>query len=113
MDEHVDYKMDITDEHIEAPDTAPPTHNEVGMQDIPSDMGLITKPQIQLVEEQGQYTQSSWADDIPPRHPIHPLEEQNTIPRTSEDVPTLTGTNDEEQEISRPSFIRKIATHRR
>jgi hypothetical protein len=39
------------------------------------------------------------------------LEEQNIIPRTSEDVPTLAVTTNEEQEISRPLFIRKKKSH--
>jgi hypothetical protein len=68
MDEHVEDKIDIIDEHTETSDTAPQTHNEGDMQDIPSDMGLIKEPQIQLVEEQRQYTHSSWAEDIPPQH---------------------------------------------
>jgi hypothetical protein len=65
------------------------------------------EPQIRPPEDQEKRTRPQWADDIPSHNPAHPENVHDAATRSTDDTRILTAVTDEEQDMSRPPFIRK------
>jgi hypothetical protein len=68
-----------------------------------STIGTPTHPE----EDQEGSTPTSQTEEAPIRNPKNPLVKRDTTIRTSDDAPTLNATTNDEQELTRPPFVRK------